>query len=181
MVMEAAVCAAATAPELLPDWEDPALVSGLAPHDVPQRIARARAPARVLLASRAPVLTWLARVRALHWLDAHRYPTHPTTLALFSEYCALRRAPLQLLVHVTPRQVRDSRRPHIRIEYDRFVSLLRARPAPPEGAGASASTSALLELYTAEYFAQEKRPSLATHFRLLTHFAACAQHLPAPS
>jgi hypothetical protein len=169
ILAEAAVCGAASAPEILPDWEDPAMAAALPHYEIAQRIARTHTPSRQLLSQRLAVLEWLSRVKAMHWLDAHRYPTHPTTVLDFARYCRQRNSPLQLLVHVTPRQVRDTRRPHIRAEYERFVFLLRQ------------SQCDVMSLNVGEYFFSEKRPSLAMHFRLLLHFATSPQDMPAPA
>jgi len=152
----------------LPDWEDPAVVGSLPVYEIPQRIASLRCPAKHLLTSKEVAFAFLDRVRAFHWLDAHRFPTHPESIKQFAGYCAQRASstrPLQVCLHGTPRQLQDKRRLYIRKEYDRFQTLLTEALGGEQQAKEIVSASMYFETQQ-----RQTASSMSMHFRVLDEF-----------
>eukprot|EP01105_Mastigella_eilhardi_P027955 TRINITY_DN8914_c0_g1_i3.p1 TRINITY_DN8914_c0_g1~~TRINITY_DN8914_c0_g1_i3.p1 ORF type:complete len:148 (-),score=28.54 TRINITY_DN8914_c0_g1_i3:30-473(-) len=134
-------------------------------------IARSRTPATVLRAPavRAAAESLLARSRALHWLDCHRFPTADRVTE------CLAATAVNIFVHGTPRQLCDQGRDWIRCEHDLFVSKLRQHHrvpcnCHPAGVGALSNTSSESPLLHERPYFMDDPPSLRKHFEVLHCF-----------
>ncbi|KAG2499943.1 hypothetical protein HYH03_002230 [Edaphochlamys debaryana] len=116
----------------------PSLTGGAGPGAVGPAVARplatALAGARPALAPPAAAAV-LDSIRAVHFLDAGLncrgvHLTDPTPISHLA--ARHRRQPLSLVLHGTPRQWGDRRRPWIAAEKDRFLALLAEAGLPAE-------------------------------------------------
>jgi len=107
------------------DWEaeDKGGAWSLPPYEPSLRITREGASAARVAEHAADIRALLDRLVAVHWVDAHRFPTNPAVVAAFARELGARGASIAL--HGTPRQLQDRSRRWIAAEHDRFLALLQ--------------------------------------------------------
>lgn len=139
------------------DWESDDAAAQLPPlelQSIYKRIgALTQSKGPLFDAQRAAVVNdFFARVRSVHIVDAHR---HPTNKALFQALMGDGVHRLEFLLHGTPRQLADTRRPFVSRERDQFIAALGDRVSD------------------LRYFADDP-PSLHRHFDALKAFRLSA-------
>jgi hypothetical protein len=156
-------------PMYMLDWELPGNFT-IPETEYHQEIFTSRADMRPLLPSLPSILDFFSRIREIHYVDGHRFPTEPSICSEFAKYVLLRNEKnevelssnhsLHVYLHGSPRQINDSSREWISQEFSTFERNLQTFCGQEK-----------FTLYFSfrKYFWKERK-SLAKHFETILCF-----------
>lgn len=144
-------------PGMVLDWEVEHKDYALPNYEPSLRIQRTKTLSAHVYTNRQAIINFFQRVEAIHWIDAHRFPTNEVVIKAFVEYfCKRPQLGTLFFLHSTPRQLSDTRRKWIKKEHNIFLENLKKY-----------GTSDCF--YTKTYFGNEM-PSMENHFKCLEVF-----------
>lgn len=101
---------------------------------------------------KADITTFFSRIKEIHYLDGHRFPTQPTVCQHFAQW--IRQSGLKLFIHLTPRQKYSQQEPWGSQELAAFEKHLLTQQT---------------KYYSKSYLESEPQ-NLKTHFKILNAF-----------
>ncbi len=114
-------------PPLIRDWQDNVngrpVIEGYPIYEPTLRIYRMRSnTTNFLVPNKDIIVDFVSRVKSIHWLDGHRFPTSREVVQSLSDLQVKYKT--EFYVHGTPRQLEDKKRKWITEEFNSFKSLL---------------------------------------------------------
>jgi len=94
-------------------------------------------------------LNFMNRVKAIHYIDGHRFPTNRAVCLALSKFTEKNN--VRVNVHTSPRQVKSTSQPWIPMEFDIFVRYLEENSAK----------------FTHKMYFEDKPKKIEWHFRVL--------------
>jgi hypothetical protein len=151
-------------PSYLIDWEAPNPLPK--PSESHLMISAACVGVDELLQEQDEIISFFNRVREIHYVDGHRFPTEPIVGMGIAKYLqsrnqigeansALQTLPCHLYLHVTPRQIADPNREWIQREFRTFERHL---------------THTLGPNFKAHFYFEKEKKCLTNHFKSIFHF-----------
>jgi len=114
-------------PPLIQDWQDNVngrpVIEGYPVYEPTLRIYRMRANTNnFLLPNKDNIVDFVTRVKSIHWIDGHRFPTSREVVKALADLQGKSKA--EFFLHGTPRQLEDKKRKWITEEFNSFKFLM---------------------------------------------------------